>query len=201
MDYKVIHEEDVLRGTWSGGTTAQYYICPEGAVMQDGDFSFAVSSATVDLQESTFTYYGGFDRVILSLSEEYTLIHEENEVHQLQPFEPHAFTGEEKTVSKGVYKDFNLIMRRDRCCGDMTSLRLVPGSGFYGPQGRAAGRHHIWMLFCCSGAFALNGDFDVDTVKAGEMLVLDGMPGEKTWWCGNIGEEDCRIVLCRVELF
>jgi len=188
-------------GTWSGGTTAQYYIYPEGSVMQEGDFAFAVSSATVDLLESTFTYYGGFDRVIMSLSDRYTLIHNENEVYQLQPFEPHRFTGEEKTISKGTYEDFNLIMRRDRCCGDMTSLRLAPGSGFYGPKGSVSERQHIWMLFCCSGSFALNGEFEQETVSAGEMLVLDGMPADETWWCGNIGERECQIVLCRVELF
>lgn len=201
MNFRVIHKDDVLRGTWSGGTSAQYYICPEDAVMWERNFTFAVSSATVDLEESTFTYYGGCDRVIMSLEKDYTLIHDEDDVYPLHPYEPHAFTGEQVTKSVGTYRDFNLIMKRDLCCGEMSSMLLTPGSTFYGPKGHDNGRHHVWTLFCGTGEFDFCCGEEKETVKAGEMLVLDGAPGEVTWQCGNRGGEDCRIVLCKVELY
>lgn len=202
MEHKVIHAADIVTGTWSGGTTSQYYIYPEDADKKAGNYAFVVTSATVDLAESTFTYYGGCDRVIMSLAKEYTLIHNEDDVYPLKPFEPHAFTGEEVTKSEGTYKDFNLIMKRDRCCGEMSSMLLAPGSEFYGPKGSAGENRHIWTLFCYTGGFAFcEAGAEPVMVKAGDMLVLDGAPGTVTWRCANSGAEDCRIVLCKVELY
>lgn len=201
MKHTIVHASDVRFKKWSGGISSEYYIYPEGAVRAEGNYDFVVTSATVELEESTFSDYSGFDRVIMSLTKDYVLIHDDTDSYYLQPFEPHAFTGEQKTVSKGVYRDFNLIMRRDRCSGEMTSLLLAPGSAFYGPKGPDSGRHRIWTLFCAAGAFTYAGDGEPVSVEAGDMLVLDGVTGQETWRCANGGEEDCRIVLCRTELF
>ena len=125
MKHKVIHAADVIRKRWSGGISSQYYIYPEGADRSTGEYAFIVTSATVELEESTFSDYTGFDRVIMSITNPYTLVHNEEEVCRLQPFEPHAFTGEEKTVSRGVYTDCNLIMKRGLCSGEMSSACLA----------------------------------------------------------------------------
>ena len=209
MKHKVIHAADVIRKRWSGGISSQYYIYPEGADRSTGENAFIVTSATVELEESTFSDYTGFDRVIMSLTGAYDLIHNDQESHHLQPFEPHAFTGEEKTVSKGVYTDCNLIMKRGRCTGEMSSVLLAPGSSFCGPQGHTAGRRVIWTLLCCAGTFAFseggNGQSSTEngvqeTIRAGEMLVLEDAAGGTSWRCENRSGEDCRIVLCRVQL-
>ena len=199
MKQKVIHASDVIRKKWSGGVSSQYYIYPEGADRSTGEYAFIVTSATVELETSTFSDYTGFDRVIMSITKPYTLVHNEEEVCHLQPFEPHAFTGEESTRSEGVYTDCNLIMKRGESCGEMSSVLLSPGSSFYGPQGHG-GKHCVWTLLCCAGAFVCRSGDAAETVKAGDMLVLDHASGSASWQCENSGEEDCRIVLCRVEL-
>ena len=200
MKQKVIHASDVIRKKWSGGISSQYYIYPEGADRSTGEYAFIVTSATVELEASTFSDYTGFDRVIMSLTNPYTLVHNDEEVCHLQPFEPHAFTGEEKTVSKGVYTDFNLIMKRGESCGDMTSVFLPAGGSFYGPQGTGGGKHCIWTLLCCAGGFVYRSGEETETIKTGDMLVLDNATGSTSWQCETSGGEDCRIVLCRVEL-
>lgn len=200
MKHKVIHAADVIRKKWSGGISSQYYIYPEGADRSTGEYALIVTSATVELEESVFSDYTGFDRVIMSLTEAYDLIHGDQESHHLQPFEPHAFTGEEKTVSKGVYTDCNLIMKRGQCAGEMSSVLLAPGSSFYGPQGTTSGQHCIWALLCCAGSFAYRSGDETEVMEAGELLVLDNASGMASWSCENNGEKDCRIALCRVQL-
>lgn len=201
MNTKIIQNEDILRGTWSGGTFTQYYSIPARADMQADDFIFAISSATVDLEESTFTYYGGCDRVIMSLEKDYVLIHDDTDVCPLHPFEPHSFTGEEKTCSKGTYRDFNLIMKRDHCSGTMSSLQLAPGSAFYGQVGKESEHRSLVTLFCCTGNFVLCSGDEKTAVGAGEMIVLEGAPGPASWKCENSGSENCAIAVCQVELF
>ena len=49
---------------WSGGTTTQLAIAPEGAVYADRDFLWRISSATVDLEESDFTALPDYVRLI-----------------------------------------------------------------------------------------------------------------------------------------
>lgn len=200
MKHTVIHAGDVIRKKWSGGVSSQYYIYPEGADRSTGEYAFIVTSATVELEESTFSDYTGFDRVIMSITNPYTLIHNEDEVCRLQPFEPHAFTGEETTRSEGVYTDCNLIMKRGKSCGDMSSILLSAGSSFYGPQGTGGGKHCVWTLLCCAGSFVCRSGGETETVGTGDMLVLDDAAGRASWQCENSGGEDCRIVLCRVEL-
>jgi environmental stress-induced protein Ves len=90
MKHKVIHAADVIRKRWSGGISSQYYIYPEGADRSTGEYAFIVTSATVELEESTFSDYTGFDRVIMSLTEAYDLTHDDKESHHLQPLSSSA---------------------------------------------------------------------------------------------------------------
>lgn len=49
MEWKLLTKEDYVTTTWSGGTTTQLAIAPEGAVYADRDFLWRLSSAGVEL--------------------------------------------------------------------------------------------------------------------------------------------------------
>ena len=50
MEWKLLTREDYATTNWSGGTTTQLSIAPEGAVYADRDFLWRRSSATVELE-------------------------------------------------------------------------------------------------------------------------------------------------------
>ena len=54
---RILHltEKDYKVGQWSGGTTTELFIWPEGADYAKREFSVRVSSARVGLEESDFT--------------------------------------------------------------------------------------------------------------------------------------------------
>ena len=45
---------DFRTSAWSGGTTTELFLYPEGGSYAARDFLFRISSATVDLEESDF---------------------------------------------------------------------------------------------------------------------------------------------------
>lgn len=97
--------------TWSGGETIEYYLSPAQGIYEVGKFAFRVSSATIELSESTFSLLPGYKRLIMSLDQPLTLRHGglSGEEIKLVPFETHYFLGEEPTQSIGKCIDFNLI--------------------------------------------------------------------------------------------
>ena len=52
MEWKLLTQADQVTTTWSGGTTTQLAIAPEGAVYADRDFLWRLSSAKVELEHS-----------------------------------------------------------------------------------------------------------------------------------------------------
>ena len=54
---------DFVTSTWSGGTTTQLAIAPEGAVYAERSFLWRVSSATVELETSDFTPLPDYNRL------------------------------------------------------------------------------------------------------------------------------------------
>jgi environmental stress-induced protein Ves len=96
---------------WSGGTTAEILILPEGSRYADRNFDLRLSTATLETDEPTpFTGLPGYDRILVALSE--LRLEVEGEERNLRPGESLSFRGEERvsSLSKGV--DFNLMTRR-----------------------------------------------------------------------------------------
>ena len=62
--YRIIRKGELPVSRWSGGTTTQLAIWPEGAVYAERNFVWRVSSARVETQESEFTSLPGVARTI-----------------------------------------------------------------------------------------------------------------------------------------
>lgn len=127
MQPKIIHltPDRYQISCWSGGTTTQIAITPEGALYAQRDFLWRLSSATVDLDESDFTPLPDYHRLIAPLRGEMRLCHNGGEPLVLAPYQVHAFDGGAETHSWGRCVDFNLMLRKGVCRGNMWPLRLT----------------------------------------------------------------------------
>ncbi len=126
---------DFRTSCWSGGTTTELYLYPEGGSYASREFLFRISSATVDLEESDFTALPGVERYITPLSGGFTLTHPDATPVVLGPLAPpYRFWGDIPTHCVGKATDFNLMLQG--CDGVMelhhSSAPIRPGfSGFY----------------------------------------------------------------------
>lgn len=157
---------DYVVSTWSGGTTTQISIAPEGAVYADRDFHWRLSSATVDLEESDFTALPDYKRYIATLDGEIDVIHNAGEPVHLAPYKVHAFDGGWQTRSIGRCRDFNLMLRKGACDGLLESVYVKECMNISVCE--AAGDEASLLLYLCEGEAVVEA--------GGEKLKL--MPGE-----------------------
>ena len=157
---RILHltEKDYKVGLWSGGSTTELFIWPEGADYAKREFTLRVSSARVDLEESDFTPLTGVTRYITPLSGGFTLTHPGCEPVVMGPLAvPYRFSGEIATHCVGKATDFYLMLK--------------------GAEGEMGLCREIWQLrpgFNCLYALgdttvALEAGF---ALKAGELLVV-----------------------------
>lgn len=108
---KLTKHNQQITTNWSGGTTTELFIYPEGANYASRDFLFRISTATVQTETSTFTDLTGFNRILMLLNGNLTVTHNQTQTHQLTPFAPHFFDGGWQTHAQGLVTDFNVIFR------------------------------------------------------------------------------------------
>jgi environmental stress-induced protein Ves len=108
---KIIGPESYLSSVWSGGSTTQLMIYPAGSSLQQANFLFRISTATVEQEETVFSIFPDVRRIILPLKGSMTLHHEDGSSLHLKTFEIHAFDGGKTTKCQGKVTDFNLMMR------------------------------------------------------------------------------------------
>lgn len=109
--------------TWAGGTTTQLAIFPEQSTYMKFDFLFRISTATVEIEESTFTHMPGVTRHLMILDGEITLDHKGRYIKNLKKFGYDVFNGEWPTTAKGTVTDFNL-MTREKTSGKLQAIAL-----------------------------------------------------------------------------
>ena len=112
MKIEIIKKHQQKESVWSGGKTNQIYIHPSNSTLQDRDFDFRISSAIVEVENSEFTSFNGYDRALMVLNGELEIVHEDQYSKKLNQYEVDNFSGDWKTSSKGKITDFNLIFKR-----------------------------------------------------------------------------------------
>lgn len=113
MKIQLVKSEEHQISQWSGGTTTQLYIYPESADFSKQDFAYRISSAKVEIDESTFTPFPNYNRKLMVLDGVLDLYHEDHYAVQLHPFAQDAFSGNWISRSKGKVIDFNVIFSKD----------------------------------------------------------------------------------------
>lgn len=144
---------------WSGGTTTQIAIAPAGAEYAKRDFLWRVSSATVELPASDFTPLPDYERFLSTLRGTIRLTHGAGEALELSPSSVHRFDGGAPTRSEGLCTDFNLMLRKGRCTGQMVCLGLAEGGGVrLGYSLKAPDAKRVFLAYCAEGDGELSAE-------------------------------------------
>ena len=109
--YEIVRKEQLTVARWSGGTTTQLAIWPPEGDYARRSFTWRVSSARVEDEESTFTSLPGVERCLMILEGTLRLCHEGHYETVLHPFEQDNFSGDWTTRSWGRVTDFNLMVK------------------------------------------------------------------------------------------
>jgi Uncharacterized protein conserved in bacteria len=161
---KILTQTDFLISTWSGGTTTQLFISPQGASLAARDFDWRISSALVESDTSDFSLFEGYERILIPLKGKLEMEHETpNGVIQqnVDEFELARFSGSWATKGVGKLTDFNVIFKPNyhpkvhvAHFSEETTIRLEEG---------------ISVLFLQEGTCSLNGNH----IHAPALLVND----------------------------
>ncbi len=111
IEYEIVKESDQRISKWSGGMTRELYIYPKTALYTERNFDWRISSATIELDESSFTKLSGYFRHIMVLSGNTKLIHEGHHTIDLAQYGQDEFSGTWDTKSQGKCLDFNLMLK------------------------------------------------------------------------------------------
>lgn len=155
---------------WSGGETTELYIYPENAQYKTGNYLFRLSTATVEVEESTFTPLSGVDRTLMVLEGEMKLVHEGYHEALLVPLETDQFKGDWITRSEGKCVDFNL-MCKEGTKGEVKGYSLSQGSNL-----------NLDLTGQMNFIFVYSGMVQIDGIaaKKGQLLILDANPSSIT---------------------
>lgn len=127
---------------WSGGQTAEIALWPPETSYASRDFLWRLSSASVECESSVFTSLPDYNRIIALLGGELTL-DVAGETVPLALCQPYCFDGGTPVTSRGRAVDFNLMLRKNLCEGDMRPLQ----AGEYTLLGRSGWKNSVHLLY------------------------------------------------------
>jgi environmental stress-induced protein Ves len=149
---------------WASGTSTELFIYPADAQFGQRNFQFRISTATVEAEESTFTFFEGITRHLMILKGNLELIHLDRYTKHLGPFEQDTFSGEWSTQSKGKGTDFNLMLK-DGATGSLTHHRIETGK-----SAQFTSTANFYFLYLVSGTATLSNG---NTAIAGDLLWIE----------------------------
>lgn len=172
----ILTEKDQCITAWSGGTTRQLAIAPEGAVYAERSFAWRLSSATVELEESDFTPLPDYMRLIAPLRGTMRLWHNGEGPVELRELELHRFDGADATHSAGKCTDFNLMLRKGEWDGTVRAIRLSAGEVGSVELPAEARNGAELLLFCAEGDCSVTLCGECCELFAGQTLRAEGVP-------------------------
>lgn len=172
MEKILIKNEEFNIGKWSGGSTSEIAVFPRSAQYLERDFIWRLSSATVDLEESSFTRLPDYDRILMVLEGEAVLAHGQQRSVSLEQYEQDSFDGEIKTKCFGKIRDYNLMLRKG-CQGRLELFSADSESHTLDLTVDSDHTNGSYGIFCCEGYViaAVNGETTM--IRAGEQLVVN----------------------------
>lgn len=195
MNHYLYKEENYQTSKWAGGLTKELGIFPKTSKYLDRNFIWRLSSATVELEESSFTRLPDYDRVLMVLEGEVVLSYEGERVARLKELEQDRFDGGWKTKSFGKITDYNLMVRK----GNEGYLDLIYPkaqkedlASTYETE-KAKATH---ALYCKEGYAVVGCGSESIMVSPGQLLVLEYETGEEVKY-SVMGEG----VLIRAQIF
>lgn len=172
MEYRIYKETDFNISNWTGGTTRQLAIFPKESKYLERNFVWRLSSATCDLEETTFSKLPDYDRVLMVLSGDVVLAHQDVRVARLHALEQDRFDGAYVTKSFGKITDYNLMVRK----GNEGFLDVITAQEQSKPLGRESYpsyERYTTALYCTEGFATVTVGTETLMVTAGQQLVIN----------------------------
>ncbi|MEA3504519.1 MAG: HutD family protein [Bacteroidota bacterium] len=166
---QTIKRADIKTAAWSGGTTTELYIFPDNSSYTKRNFDFRISSAKVEVEESTFTSLNGISREIMILDGEIELEHRGHYKKALKKFETDSFKGDWHTTSKGKVTDFNL-MTRGKYSGEIIPYILEKEEKF---DNSSIPKAFIIVLYILKGEIKIDIPKQSITAKHGDVIIFN----------------------------
>jgi environmental stress-induced protein Ves len=126
MNIRILTPANRTTINWASGTSTEIFIHPPNGSFSERNFLFRISTATVEAEESKFTFFEGITRHLMILKGELELVHEGRYTKHLKPYDQDIFSGEWETRSKGKVTDFNLMLKGG-ATGSLQHFRLEQG--------------------------------------------------------------------------
>lgn len=169
---EIIRENEQNTSTWSGGTTTELAIYPKGASYKDRNFAWRLSSANVDLEESSFTSLPGIWRYIMVIEGEMDLEHEGHHKAHLKPFDQDSFSGGWITKSKGKVKDFNLMLT-EGYKGKVEAICVNEGVNIIEAYQNQVGNYFIQAIYCVDGEVEIEiNKKQIIYISKGDLVII-----------------------------
>lgn len=160
MCTKIVSFESLTAAVWNGGKTFQYCIQPPESDYADKNFIYRISSATIEIDESYFTQFIGYNRYLVMLDNSLQIRHN-GIAKSFKPLEIFKFDSNDEVVSYSKGSDFNLMISKDT---DFPLIRI--DSGLIKLKRRRT------LLFCLSDCILSinNSDFYINKK---DLVILD----------------------------
>jgi uncharacterized protein len=181
----ILRKENYKTSYWSGGRTIELLIFPPEASYSERNFKWRLSSASVEVETSTFTSLPGISRIIMVLEGELLLNHEGHHKSYLKAFQQDTFSGDWVTNSYGKVTDFNLMMA-EGCKGKLKAIGIKAGEGIELNLENEEDRYLTEVIYCA------NGQVEVLTKKSEGSMLLQG---DLVYINAPIGEKDISLKL------
>lgn len=123
----VVPPDETKQEFWSGGRTRELFLFPPESSYEKRNFSFRLSSATIEASPSVFTPLRGYMRNTLILEGMLQLRHEGHYQRTLKKFDQDEYDGTWTTHSEGKSTNLNLMTSPD-FKGSMTGITLEKGT-------------------------------------------------------------------------
>lgn len=178
MKKRIYSAGDYKTTVWSGGKTTEFAIYPETAKYAERNFIWRLSSATVELEESIFTELLDYNRVLMVLEGEATLIHGENKIVKLGKLHQDSFGGDVGTKCFGKIRDYNLMFRKD----SRGYLKLLELQNFTEILKKPDWKNYTdasYGLYCFEGKVTVSVNGESHEMKEGALFLLDFNINEK----------------------
>jgi len=173
LNVEVLNQKQYTVSRWSGGDTTELYIYPKDGSYTDRNFSFRISTATVDKDTSVFTKLPGIQRKLMVLNGSVRLDHNGIKGKCLQPGDQEAFLGEWDTKSEGIVRDFNL-MTTASAEGMLTLINLPSGEKENIALCRQdPGKYFLLLYLPGSGQITLSDGYTKYLIKEKETLAVE----------------------------
>ncbi len=186
MDYQIIKAGSYTTSQWNGGSTTELFIYPIPSKYATRNFNFRLSTATVNVEESTFTSLPGITRTLMVLDGEMTLTHKAHHQVKLGRFDSDNFKGDWNTSSRGKCSDFNL-MTMGNTQGTIESLHVTKGKQVV--FSFSDNIQHL-VIYVHSGQIKIENE----TIETGDLVVFEN----PTKSIEIISVEKCDLIISKV---